>query len=214
MAIFKSLLLGKIHNSVANLCMYERDGVNIVRGLPLKVHDAQTPVQLAQRARMKMLRHLTRILEGVVKKGYPSASLLQAGNGFVKRNMKQMVVDEKYQVSYDPRLLRLSSGELNPPEVSASFDRESGCVTFVQQRQALKPLAPDDDRVYGIVWVTNDCKYQIVPLKLRGEAASSVVPIAPSILKNEFQVYAFTVSANGRKTSETVWLCEGKGGCS
>lgn len=205
MAIFKSVLFTKLRKSVGNITMYELDGQNIVRGKHYK-RDVKSPEQLAQRARMKTVKKLSYDLWMALHTGFTAKNRSISINKFVSRNIGLMNPDEEYRVTYDVTQLKLSSGELLAPKVTAVIDRESNTVTFTQEHQPLRPLAPDDDRVYGVVWGRESRKTQVFPLRLRCEPGSTVVQLHESILKYPLEVYAFTVSGNGKKASETIWI--------
>lgn len=205
MAIFESALFSKLRKSVGNITMYELNGENIVRGKSYK-RDIKSPAQLAQRARMKKVKKLSYDLWMALHTGFPAENRSMSINKFVSRNIGLMNPDEEYRVTYDVRQLKLSSGELLAPKVTAVIDRESNTVTFTQEHQPLRPLAPDDDRVYGVVWGRESRKTQVFPLQLRCEPGSTTVQLHESILKYPLEVYAFTVSGNGKKASETIWI--------
>lgn len=205
MAIFESVLFSKLRKSVGNITMYELNGENIVRGKYSK-RDIKSPEQLAQRARMKKVKKLSYDLWMALHTGFPAKNRSISINKFVSRNIGLMNPDEEYRVTYDVTQLKLSSGELLPPKVSAVINREAGTVTFTQERQPLRPLAPDDDRVYGVVWGRESRKTQVFPLRLRCEPGSTVATLKTEILEHPLEVYAFTVSGNGKKASETIWI--------
>lgn len=205
MAIFKSTLFSKLRKSVGNLTMYELDEQNVVRGKYDK-RDRKSPAQLAQRARMKKIKKLAYDLIDALYTGFPAKNYTTSINRFVSRNIGLMNPDENYCVTYDVTKLQLSSGELLPPKVTAVINREAKTVTFTQERQPLRPLAPDEDRVYGIVWGRESRKTLVFPLQLRCEPGSTVIELHNSTLKYPLEVYAFTVSENGKKASKTIWI--------
>lgn len=205
MAIFNSSAFYRLRKSFGNLTTYELNGQNILRE-KITREDKRSPAQLAQRARMKAVITLACQLADALDRGYPAPNLSVAMNKFVSRNIGLMKIDEDCQVDYDAKQLQLSSGELLPPKVSVVIDRTSHCVTFTQGHQALRPLAPDEDRVYGVVWGRNSANTQIFPLQLRCETGTTTVQLYDHMLEFPLEVYAFTVNDKKKKASATIWL--------
>lgn len=205
MAIFESTLFTKLRKSVGNITMYELNGENIVRGKSWK-RDRRSPAQRAQRARMKKVRKLSYSLVTALRIGFPAKNYMVSINRFVGRNIGLMNPDENDCVTYDVTQLQLSSGELLPPRVTAVIDREAKTVAFTQERQPLRPLCPDEDRVYGIVWGMESNELCAHPLQLRCEPGTTVVELDDDILAYPLEIYAFTVSTDGKKTSKTIGI--------
>lgn len=205
MAIFKSALFTKLRKSVGNITMYELNGEDIIRGKYWK-NDRKSPAQLAQRARMIKVKKLAYDLINALCIGFPAKNYATSINRFVSRNIGLMNPDKNYCVTYDVTQLQLSSGELLTPQVTAIINREAKTVTFTQERQPLRPLAPDEDRVYGIVWGKESRELCAYPLQLRCEPGTTVVELGEDILEYPLEIYAFTVSENGKKTSKTIWI--------
>lgn len=206
MGIFISHLLGKLRNSVGNLTMYKLEGQNIVRGKTFHRSNVFTPKQVLQQFRMRAIQRLAPNLGDVIVMGFPGRSYRNSLNGFVNKNINLINPDENGQASFDPRLLQLSSGQLDQPAVTAVINQANQTVTFGQKQQPLRPLSPDDDQVYGIIWAPNGEEIMICRLKQRGESATILIALAKEIQHMPLEVYAFTVSANGQKTSRTIWL--------
>ncbi|MCM1031790.1 MAG: hypothetical protein NC410_10185 [Oscillibacter sp.] len=206
MGVFDSVL-GKIRKSVGNLTMYELDGRNIVRAKgTLSRYDRKSPLQLQQRARMKKVQELGwQLLEAIIV-GFPAASRRQSRNRFVGRNIGLITPAEDGTATYDVGQLQLSSGEIVPPQVTASVDREEGCVIFVQERQALRPQALDDDLVYGVVWGKDTDEIQVIPLNRRAEPGINRIELEEELRDLPLELFAFAVSAHRKKASSTVYL--------
>lgn len=210
MAIFESTLFKKLHKSVGELTFYELNGQNIIRQKAYK-RDEKSPAQLAQRAKMEAVVDLCWQVADVLAIGFPAKNISLSANKFVSINIKLMQPDEEYLVNYDVTKIQFSSGELLPPKISATVNRATGTVTFTQERQPLRPLAPDDDRVWGIVWEQDNQTVRSFPLRLRCEPGETTIALPEEAWKHPLQIYAFTVGANGKKTSTTVWLAEKEG---
>lgn len=206
MGIFDSGL-GKIRKSVGNLTMYELDGKNIVRSKgTLRRRDRKSPLQMQQRARMKKVQELGwQLLEAIIV-GFPGGGRRQCRNRFVSKNIGLMVPTEEGGVTYDVDRLQLSSGEIVPPQVTATLEADEKYVTFTQERQALRPLALDDDQVYGVVWGRESDEIQVIALNRRAVAGSNRVKLEPELEGLPLEIFAFAVSANGKKASSTVHL--------
>lgn len=205
MAIFKSAVFSKLRKSFGNVTMYELNGENVLRAKTWK-KDPKTPAQLAQRTRMKAARELAYRLLDAICVGFPAKNYMTSINKFISRNIGLMIPDENHAVTYDVTRLQLSSGELLPPAVTAVIDREGATVVFTQERQPLRPLAPDKDRVYGIIWMKEEDEACVFPLQRRCEPGSIRIGMDEEMSKCSLEVFAFTVSANGKKTSQTIWL--------
>lgn len=205
MAIFNSILFNKIRKSIGNITTYELNGQNIVRANSFR-RDKKSPAQLAQRARMTAVVDLAHRVIEALKVGYPAVNLQAAINKFVSLNIGLMHPDEACRVTYDVKSLQLSSGEHLPPKVSAVINREKRTVIFIQEHQSLRPFAPDDDRVYGVVWGQDSPCIEVIPLRLRSEPGEVKMELNDEMLEFPLQVYAFTVNVKRKKASTTIWL--------
>lgn len=207
MGIFDSVLFGKLHKSVGNLTMYNLNGQNIVRAKSsLGRHDKKSARQLLQRAKMKKVQQLACQLADAIAVGFPASTYNRSLNRFVGLNIGLLVTDESGGITYDADRLQLSSGELLPPQVSAVVNCSEGSVTFTRERQALRPLALDDDLVYGIVWGRDSTELQVFPLGRRDVSGGTTVYPEEDLLKFPLEIFVFAVAANGRKASSTLHL--------
>ena len=155
---------------------------------------------------MKKVQQLACQLADAIAVGFPASTYNRSLNRFVGLNIGLLVTDESGGITYDADRLQLSSGELLPPQVSAVVNCSEGSVTFTRERQALRPLALDDDLVYGIVWGRDSTELQVFPLGRRDVSGGTTVYPEEDLLKFPLEIFVFAVAANGRKASSTLHL--------
>lgn len=206
MAIFNSVLVGGVRNSVDNITMYESGGQRIARRKPMKVKNPRTEKQLRQRAKMKFLSELSVGFLEVAAVGFARRDArLSAANAFVQANMGNVTVDEDFVATMDYGLLACSADKkLKRPLVAATLSGSS--LTFNLTAQEAWGSAKKDDQVYGVLFEEVAGESVLVALGTRGEEMSLPVDLPAEWAVENVHAYAFASSANGKRTSATTAL--------
>lgn len=206
MAIFNSVLVGGVRNSVDNITMYESGGQRIARRKPMKVKNPRTEKQLRQRAKMNFLSELSVGFLEVAAVGFARRDArLSAANAFVQANMGNVTVDEDFVATMDYGLLACSADKkLKRPLVAATLSGSS--LTFNLTAQEAWGSAKKDDQVYGVLFEEVAGESVLVALGTRGEEMSLPVDLPAEWAVENVHAYAFASSANGKRTSATTAL--------
>lgn len=121
-------LFGKISGRLGSVVFSTSGGETISREYNPHVSNPSTPLQVNQRARMKLMSQLSACLAPVI--AMRKDGLVSARNRFVKRNFNYSYAAEGVaQVSYEN--VQLTSGNVGLPSIAWSLDRDYGfCANF------------------------------------------------------------------------------------
>lgn len=121
-------LFGKISGKLGAVVFSTSGGETISREYNPHVSNPSTPLQVNQRARMKLMSQLSACLAPVI--AMRKDGLVSARNRFVKRNFNYSYAAEGVaQVSYEN--VQLTSGNVGLPSIAWSLDRDLGfCANF------------------------------------------------------------------------------------
>lgn len=206
MAIFNSVLMGGVRNSVDNVTMYESRGRRIARRKPSSVRNPRTDKQRRQRAKMKLLVELSMGFVDVAAVGFAGRnSKMSPVNAFVAANMPNVTVDDEYVATLDYKTLACSLDKKRKrPSVTASLEGMN--LSFAQSEQEYWGTAKKDDAVYAVLLDEVLGETMLVPLKNRGEGGMTSVTLPDDWQPEKLHVYVFAASADGKRTSATVYL--------
>lgn len=207
MAEFNSYLLGKARKSVGNITLCVMGRKNIAKAKVFARKDNPTPEILAQRARMKALVQLSRSLLPVIQKGFSGIGNGTTSNAFVAKNMKAITVDEKYAATVNFEQLLVSTGLLNPPNVSVTYGEDTKKFLFEQEMQEEESgYATADDQVYAVLYETARGRARLVTLRSRGESGSTSFALPEEWDNTKVKVYCFAMLANGKRASDSLLI--------
>jgi hypothetical protein len=111
MAIVENPKIGRARNKLGNTVFYTNKwGVNILREKPIHVHNPRTPVQQANRMRLKKLIFLVHQALNYINVAYAgSVQGMSACNRFVSINMKKCFIGDTNSI--DPSLFVLCDND-------------------------------------------------------------------------------------------------------
>lgn len=207
MAIFDSNLLGKVTKSVGNVTMCYTNKKNIAKAKVFKRKDKPTSEILDQRARMKVLVQLARRLLAVIRKGFEGTGNGTTSNAFVKENMGAVSVAEGHVATIEFEQLKVASGILRVPEVTATYSAETSKYLFEQAGDEDEDaFSLVNDKVYAVLFETALKRLKIVALRDRGESGSTSFPLPKNWDTTKVVAYCFATSKNGKLVSDSDYL--------
>lgn len=207
MAIFDSNLLGKVTKSVGNVTMCYTNKKNIAKAKVFKRKDKPTSEILDQRARMKALVQLARRLLAIIRKGFEGAGNGTTSNAFVKENMSAVSVAEGHVATIEFEQLKVASGILRVPEVTATYSADTSKYLFEQEGDEDEDaLSLANDKVYAVLFETVLKRLKIVALRDRGESGSTSFPLPKKWDNTKVVAYCFATSKNGKLVSDSDYL--------
>lgn len=210
MAEFNSYLLGKARRSVGNITLCYTRSKNIAKAKVFSRKDNPTPEILDQRARMKALVSLSRMMIPVIRKGFVGIGNGTTSNAFVARNMGAVNVDEKHVATIDFEVLKMAVGILYPPKVTVSYATENEKYMFEQEMQEKEDgFTLSDDKVYAVLYETVLNRTKLVSLRDRGESGSTSFALPEDWDNLNVKAYCFATSKNGRQASDSRALTIG-----
>ena len=208
MAHVQSNLFNAISGSVGNVTVASYRGKTIARGKIFTRKETHSPELQHARACFRAVTQLAPVYRQAIQAGRPWATWAEARNAFIGSNLKNPPFKEEAgQLVLQPEQLLCVQGELVPPALTAEWHPGEGTLTARWERQALSPVARDEDDIY-IVAVDLACKRsKSFHIGRRGEPGEVAVLLpgepwdVPSVL-----FYAFAVSPERRKCSNSVFV--------
>ena len=207
MALFKSFLLGDVRKSVANVTMYAgANGYSIARGKRNTVRNPRTPGQLTQRAKMKALLDISLYFAPAAALGFPGR---KGGytfyNAFVQNNMEAVTVDENYVPTVDHEKIKCAAGSLQNGKVTITVNEENHKVIISQEAQTRwNTVANPTDVLHVVVYEKTGKTMIVEPCRNRQESGSTSIAMDEGWSKENLVFYAFMLSKDKRKASNSV----------
>lgn len=211
MAIFRSSLFGDLSKSLHNLVMYRSRGLSIVRSKPMTIHNPKTEKQRASRAVFRATTQLSAYLSPLTVYGFPSLYKTDSRNAFVSANMQMFSVDEEMNAVPDYRLMACSCGVQTPPTMKAVWAEDGRGVCVESFAQNISATASRQDMLYVVVFHAKDKDCDLHKFGERGMVQQRNFALNARWIRNFVYVYAFAVSANGNRASETLFLLKDEG---
>ena len=198
MALFKSFVLGDVRKSVAN-------GYSIARGKRNTIRNPRTPGQLTQRAKMKALQRTSLYFAPAAELGFPGR---KAGstfyNAFVKANMQAVAVDEEYNPTIDYEKIVCAEGSLQDGTLAVSLNEDQDMITITQEAQSRwSVVANPTDVLYVVVYEKTGNQMIVEPCRNRQENGVTTISLDSGWVKENLEVYAFMLSKDKRKVSNS-----------
>ena len=206
MALFKSFVLGEVRKSVANITMYSgANGYSIARGKRSTMRNPKTHGQLAQRAKMKALQKVSLYFAPAAELGFPGR---KAGstfyNAFVKANMQAVAVDEEYNPTIDYEKIVCAEGSLQDGTLAVSLNEDQDMITITQEAQSRwSVVANPTDVLYVVVYEKTGNQMIVEPCRNRQENGVTTISLDSGWVKENLEVYAFMLSKDKRKVSNS-----------
>lgn len=200
-------LAGAFQRSVGNVVYYLKNGENIARSKSKSPYTSKTPAQETQRGKFGDMNHLASIMQNVAKTGFPQRKRgFSAVNAFHSSNKRNYIESEDGKTVIDYEHLQCSQGPLFPPVVTATLNAESRTIAFQSEAMPGDSNCKEDDAVYAVLLDTENEFCSLTEVCKRGKGGSVSVILSRYWKTEAVVLYAFAVSANGRKASATLHL--------
>lgn len=162
-------LFGKISGKLGAVVFSTSGGETISREYNPHVSNPSTPLQVNQRARMKLMSQLSACLAPVI--AMRKDGLVSARNRFVKRNFNFSYAAEGVaQVSYEN--VQLTSGNVGIPSIAWSLDRNLGFCAYFDVEPGVN--------ISRVVWCffkkTDEGKLEFLESLIASERTSQTLP--------------------------------------
>ena len=195
MALFKSFVLGEVRKSVANITMYSgANGYSIARGKRSTMRNPKTPGQLAQRAKMKALQKVSLYFAPAAELGFPGR---KAGSTFYNAFVE-------YNPTIDYEKIVCAEGSLQDGTLAVSLNEDQDMITITQEAQSRwSVVANPTDVLYVVVYEKTGNQMIVEPCRNRQENGVTTISLDSGWVKENLEVYAFMLSKDKRKVSNS-----------
>lgn len=129
MSIVQNEIYGKNKGRIGNVILYNVDGQQRMRVLPLHIRDAKSPAQLLNRAKFNYIQKWSRTLQPIIRLGFqqrlPGRSIF---NMFYHYNHSKVNGDRGEGLYFTWKELICSFGPLSIPKYRISFDKDTHTI--------------------------------------------------------------------------------------
>lgn len=200
-------LAGSYRRSIGNVVYYLRDGENLARAKSKAPYTSNSSAQQEQKGKFGDLSHLGSTMQKVIKIAFPQRRRgLSAVNAFHRTNKDCFVKPTDGQPTIDFVGLKCAKGTLYPPFVSATLDAESKSIEFQCVAMPDETNCSKDDVVYAMLYDKKNDFCNLVKISNRGEGGKATVVLSNFWDAEATMVYAFAVSVDGRKASNSLYI--------
>lgn len=200
-------LAGAYQRSVGNVVYYVKNGINYARSKSKSPYTSQSPAQVVQRGKFSSIIQLASVMQGVIDLGFPQRKKeWSPANAFCNLNKNSYAETAEGQIALDFEVLQCSKGALFIPDVTASLDKESRKIEITAEAMTDETNCYADDEVYAALLDTENKFCRLVKVCKRGEGGTQSIGLAKYWNPDSVVAYAFAVSANGKKASNTLFL--------
>lgn len=209
MSIPQNTLIGKTRRSIGNVTFSTWKGINIMKSKPITVANPRTDKQQQQRDAQKQMVFLARNISAAIKLGFNQLAIgMSAYNAFLSYNLKNAFdMSQPPVATLDPLKLLVSKGTIaSTPIVNivATAGEMGGTITM--QGGALQPGQSLSDQLCLVFIDWNSFNYStVINLGTRAQNGHTFSLSTSFNYGTEIIVYAFYVSADGKRSSTSVW---------
>ena len=197
-------LYGKTMGKIGSIVFSTSGGFTIAREYNPHVANPNTPAQVNQRARMKLMSQLSAALSPVI--AMTKEGLVSKRNKFTSRNFDACYVSNGYaQITYEN--VQLTEGNTALPALSATgIVSNNGMLINVGIQD--EPTATINRVVYCLFRKTNEGKLEYVDSLIISQRSSSVSQLYfyggfPNVGVAEYVIYAYGMSDTSERASAT-----------
>lgn len=206
MAVVQNPVIGRARNKMGNVIFQKWKDKNVMRSAPLQVHNPNTFLQVRQRQRMKIAVEMYRPAGQAVKAGFIEQAIgMSEYNAFTSNVLLHATPIIGQNPELDPDQLLYAKGSLpQTPSLAAAEGTSPDEVDLSWSASPLQPGHSNEDKLYVVVYNEDSGDvFQGLAIAERGdESETFVIPVAPES-SDKIHVYAFFVSENGRKSSDS-----------
>ena len=195
-------LYGKTMGKIGSIVFSTSGGYTIAREYNPHVTNPNTPAQVNQRARMKLMSQLSAALSPVI--AMTKEGLVSKRNKFTKRNFDACYVSDGYaQITYEN--VQLTEGNTALPALSATGSLSSSGMLINVGIQN-EPTATINRVVYCLFRKTNEGKLEYVDSVIISQRSSTVSELYfyggfPNVGVAEYVIYAYGMSDTSERAT-------------
>jgi len=202
MAIYHSHLFDNASGSVGNVTLCKRGKQNVAKGKIFFKKKKQSPAQIIQQTRFKVLSDLSFRFQEAIRAGFPHLSWSAARAKFIGINQQAVEIgQESLAATILPERITFTQGNLRPPEVNVRIREEERIIRAKRFYQPLCPLAKDDDDVFLIILDTGRQDTHAYPLGKRGTPGTVEIPLDKDFTPADCIAYVFALSPANTRAS-------------
>lgn len=202
MAVYHSHLFDNASGSVGNITLCKHGKQNVVKGKIFFKKKKQSPAQLIQQTRFKVLSDLSFGFNEAIRAGFPHLSWSAARAKFIGINQNAVEIDEQSLAATIFReRLTFTQGNLTPPEVSVRIRENERMIRAEWFYQPLSPTAKDEDDVFLVIYDTEECDTCVYPLGKRGTPGTMEIPLHKDFTPAGCIAYVFALSPANTRAS-------------
>lgn len=209
MSIPQNTLIGKTRRSIGNVTFSTWKGINIMKSKPITVANPRTDRQQQQRDAQKQMVFLSRNISAAIRLGFNQLAIgMSAYNAFLSYNLKNAFdMSEPPVAKFDPVKLLVSKGTIaSTPIVNITSVPGEMTGTITMQSGPLQPGQSTSDQLCLVFADYNAFNYAtVINLGTRSQAGHTFSLSTFFNFGTEVVVYAFYVSADGKRSSTSVW---------
>jgi hypothetical protein len=206
MALVQNPIVGEASGKFANAVFFRIFGKNVMRALPLTVHNPQTELQMTQRDKYKACVAYLRPVLAVIQKGWKEEavgmSAFNAAIGYMVVNAVQQV-GGVWQV--DPTKLMHAKGTLMTADNLAATNPTGQTIIYTwQDNSGIGDASPDDQFVYVYFNTTiNKVAFGFTTQKRSDQTYSFSAPAGWT--GNDVAVFGFFLKSDGSIASDDTY---------
>ncbi len=205
MSIAQNPVMGKMAKSFANVNTYVHRGQNVVSAKAFNRKDKNSEAQQAHRAGFKLISDIYRSIGGFIDIGLPiRPERLSPYNYFIALNLPGAIDNSGEVPKMDYSLLQISKGSLPGINVNTATLNSDGVMLQCDSCLGYGKSSVADDVITVLCKLKTGAFYSTT--QQRGTEAECTVnlPIPGVSHDNVEFIYAFVLSADGKKASNSV----------
>ena len=197
--------MGKMAKSFANVNTYVHRGQNVVSAKAFNRKDKNTEAQQAHRGGFKLLSDLNLSIGGFIETGFPVRPERQtAYNYFMSLNLPGAIDNSGEVPVIDYSLLQISKGNLPCINVNTATLSNEGITLQCKSCLGYTKSSVADDVITVLCKLKTGALYFVRQPRGTEELCTVILPVEGLVRDDIEFVYAFVLSADGKKASNSV----------
>ncbi|MEX0686941.1 MAG: DUF6266 family protein [Balneolales bacterium] len=209
MATFKDGIFGPASGSVGNVILSHRNGKPYIRSKPDKIHNPQTPRQLASRKKLSLMSAMLSTFKPFIRAGFTELPKgLSTRDVAYSANSKRVFTGEYPDINIDYSKVLVSGGTLTSAS-GAGVALDGNILKFTWD-SVPQPGKPSGDHDMAMVLVYHDkidsVEYSLRAAERRSGQFELEIPQNMASLPDSLHTWISFTSADGRRTSDSEYL--------
>lgn len=185
---------------LADTVMTVRNGEQIARKYQPMVTNPNTPAQVANRAKLKLMSQLSAVLAPAI--GIESMGSVSSRNLFVKKNFKLATYNNN-EADITLTAVQLTNSVIGMPRIGAARDQNGISVSLDTTASIAYGNLDADEVVYVLCAKGTDSKLRLVDMKKVTKTQSTVFLTSFENVASECVIYAYAIRYNSETARVT-----------